>query len=230
MRHAQLSAIGLALLGLLAIFCVAPAQAGRCAVQSGARVQALVELYTADNCAACQPAERWLSTLAARSDVLPVALHVDSGDYTGARRRIYERQRRLTARQRMALVYAPQVLVQGRAFQAMETAAIEAELAWWAERPARARISLEIVSAGPASMVVRASAAVDRGEAVLYVASFERQAQRRLVLEWHGPFDLRIEKELPLLPGALPSRSGAAAFVRDRRGGEVLQALALPAC
>jgi hypothetical protein len=35
---------------------------------------------------------------------------------------------------------------------------------------------------------------------------------------------------VPLLPGATPANSGVAAFVQDRRTGEVLQALLRSAC
>ncbi len=103
MGHAQLSAIGRVLLAVLAIFCL-PAQAERCSAESGPQVSVLVELYSADNCAGCVAGERWLSTLADRPGVLPFALLVDSGDYTGTRRGVLQRERRLTLRQRMALV------------------------------------------------------------------------------------------------------------------------------
>jgi len=229
MGHAQLSAIGRGLLALLAICCLAPAQAVTCTAQSGPQVSALVELYTADNCATCLPADRWLSTLAGRPGVLAFALHVDSGDYTGTRRGVFQRQRKLTVRQRMALVYTPLVLVQGRTFHAEEMGAIEAELVREAGRPARGRIDLEILSVGSASIAVRASASAEV-EAVLYLASFERQAQRRLILEWLGPLGLRVERELALVPGAAPGKSGVAAFVQERHGRAVLQTLALPAC
>jgi hypothetical protein len=41
----------------------------------------------------------------------------------------------------------------------------------------------------------------------------------------------RVERRtLPLLPGATATNSGAAAFVQNRRTGEVLQALLHPTC
>ena len=229
MGHAQLSAIGRMLLALAAIFWLTSAQAGRCTAESGPLVAALVELYTAENCAACVAADRWLATLDGRPGVLPFALHVDAGDYTGSRRGMLQRQRKLTVRQRMALVYSPMVLVRGRAFHARERGAIEADLARQAGRPARGRIALEILALAPGSLAVRAWASAEL-EAVLYLASFEQQAQRRLILDWQGPLDLRVERQLPLLPRAGPASSGVAAFLQARQGGEVLQSLALPAC
>jgi hypothetical protein len=54
------------------------------------------------------------------------------------------------------------------------------------------------------------------------------------VLEWLGPFAVTgrlVERRtLPLLPGAGAANSGAAAFVQNRRTGEVLQALLRSAC
>jgi hypothetical protein len=54
------------------------------------------------------------------------------------------------------------------------------------------------------------------------------------VLEWLGPFDVesrRVERRtLPLLPGATTANSGVAAFVQERRTGEVLQALLRSSC
>jgi len=55
-----------------------------------------------------------------------------------------------------------------------------------------------------------------------------------VVLEWLGPFPVAgrlVERRtLPLLPGAAAANSGAAAFVQNRRTGEVLQALLRSAC
>jgi hypothetical protein len=83
-------------------------------------------------------------------------------------------------------------------------------------------------------------------EAQVYVAAYEsglssqvlagENRGRRLphdfvALEWKGPYDLgRREIDLAYLPKAKPADSGAAAFVQNRRTGEVLQALMLGAC
>src|ERR1043165_160036 len=101
------------------------ALAASCKAESGNRTVALVELYTSEGCSSCPPADRWLSGLAARGfgagRVVPLALHVDYWDYIGwkdpyGRREFSLRQRKLSQLQRMALVYTPQVLIQGRDF------------------------------------------------------------------------------------------------------------------
>ncbi len=43
----------------------------------------LVELYTSQGCSSCPPADALMHELAQRSDVIPLALHVDYWDYIG---------------------------------------------------------------------------------------------------------------------------------------------------
>jgi hypothetical protein len=259
-----------------------PGVASTCSAQSGVQTAALVELYTSESCSSCPPAERWLSSLGARGyaagSVVPLALHVDYGDYIGwkdpsAKREFPGRQRKLTQLQKNALVYTPQVLLQGRDFRAWSTAAFDQALARINAQPARARIGLRIVSAKADALEVEAStallggadAATDAAPSLsLYLAAYENKLESRVsagenrgrilahnfvVLEWQGPFDLPAERgsgkrgppggqdagltlrrSLALLPTAVPERSGAVAFLQNRRTREVLQALMLPAC
>ena len=223
------------------------AQAGLCVAQSAARTVALVELYTSEGCSSCPAANRWLSHLGARGVVpetlVALALHVDYSDYLGwndphAKRA--PRQRKLTQAQRLALVYTPQVLLQGRNFLGWDSPAFDEALARISAAPARARLGLEIVAMKRETVVVRATAEVldsgQRGDAALYLAAYEIRLDRRpVVLEWQAALafsqrPMTHERELPLLPKAVPGNSGVVAFVQNRRTGEVLQALMLPAC
>lgn len=43
----------------------------------------VVELYTSQGCSSCPPADEMMHQLAMRSDVIPLALHVDYWDYIG---------------------------------------------------------------------------------------------------------------------------------------------------
>ena len=43
----------------------------------------LVELYTSEGCSSCPPADRWLSGLKGRPDVVALAFHVDYWDRLG---------------------------------------------------------------------------------------------------------------------------------------------------
>jgi hypothetical protein len=236
-------------LGLLAFLLATSAQAGVCVAGSGAGTTALVELYTSEACSSCPPANRWLADLGARGAVpkqlVAVALHVDYSDYLGwkdphAKRPLSLRQRKLTPQQRLALVYTPQVMLQGRDFRGWDTPAFDEALERINATPARAHLRLEIVSMKKETVVVRAAGEVlDRGQigdAALYLAAYENRLERRpVVLEWQGPLPfsqprLMHERELPLLPKAVPASSGVVAFVQNRRSAEVLQVVILPSC
>jgi hypothetical protein len=79
----------------------------------------VVELYTSEGCSSCPPADRWLSTLKGRSDVLPLAFHVDYWDRLGwvdryASREATSRQYELARLAGNSGVYTPQVVAAGR--------------------------------------------------------------------------------------------------------------------
>ena len=79
----------------------------------------VVELYTSEGCNSCPPADRWLSRLAGRSDVLAAAFHVDYWDRLGWRDRFASpaftaRQAALQSTSGVRYSYTPQVLVDGR--------------------------------------------------------------------------------------------------------------------
>jgi hypothetical protein len=230
-----------------------PVQASQCEAVSGAGTTALVELYTSEGCNSCPPADRWLSTLKP-GKVVPLSLHVDYWDYIGwkdpyAKREFSQRQRKLSQLQRMALVYTPQVLLQGRDFRQWGTAAFEKEVERINARPAAATLRLQILARGSGTMTVHAEANVHdpakRADAVLYLASYENKLSSKVtagenrgevlrhdyvVLEWLEAPGLAVRRELPLLPKAIPGNSGVAAFVQNRRTGEVLQALMHSGC
>jgi hypothetical protein len=251
-------------LGLFFMVLAFRAAAAVCSAQSGEKTAALVELYTSEGCSSCPPADRWLSGLGARGyapgRVVPLALHVDYWDYIGwkdpyARREFSQRQRKLTQLQRLALVYTPQVLLQGRDFRGWGSGAFDDAVARINAQPARARIGLQIRSLEYDHLEVEASAelleAAHAGDAALYLAAYESRIASRVtagenrgrtlghdyvVLEWQGPFDFGPARRfaerrvLPLLPRAVPANSGVVGFVQNRRTAEVLQALMLAAC
>jgi hypothetical protein len=100
----------------LALPLQAPAQV--CHASSSARVPVVVELYTSEGCDSCPPADRWLSTLKDKPDVLAAAFHVDYWDRLGwkdrfASPRYSERQAQLQAADGARSSYTPQVRVNG---------------------------------------------------------------------------------------------------------------------
>jgi hypothetical protein len=254
-------AAALFLAGALSTFVSASPAAG-CKAASGPGTAALVELYTSEGCSSCPPADRWLSGLGAGNQVpgrvVPLALHVDYWDYIGwkdpyAKREFSLRQRKLSQLQKMALVYTPQVVLQGRDFRGWGTPAFDAAVAKITAQPARASITLAVRQGAGRVLQVEAGAelldAAQKGDAALYLAAYENRLSSRIsagenrgrtlthdyvVLEWQGPFAFGPEsrvlerRELALLPRATPGNSGVVGFVQNRRTAEVLQALMLP--
>jgi hypothetical protein len=96
-----------------------PAVAQVCSAAAGVQPPLVLELYTSEGCSSCPPAERWLSSLKAGPQVLPLAFHVSYWNRLGwvdrfaspeATQRQYEWARVLGARN----VYTPQLVAGGR--------------------------------------------------------------------------------------------------------------------
>jgi len=112
MRVSMVAALGL---GLSA----APQALPVCRATSAPQQVQLVELYTSEGCNSCPPADRWLSSLAQRPDVLAVAFHVDYWNRLGWVDRFASplytaRQTSQVAGSGAGFAYTPQVLVNGR--------------------------------------------------------------------------------------------------------------------
>ena len=238
------------------------AQAAQCSARSSERTVALVELYTSEGCDSCPPADRWLSSLGpkgfAPDRVVPVALHVDYWDYIGwkdpyARQAHSARQRKMAKLARAAMVYTPQVMLQGRDFRHWGSPAFEQAVANINAQPAKARISLSLNPKRKDAFEVEAAAELlgaPNPDLALFIGAYENKLVSEVkagenrgkslphdyvVLQWAGPLEFKGAKlserhVLPLLPKAVPGHSGVVAFVQNRATGEVLQALMLPAC
>jgi hypothetical protein len=78
----------------------------------------LLELYTSQGCAACPPADALMEVLAERSDVFPLALHVDYWDYLGwkdpfAMPEFTARQKNYARLRGDRTIYTPQMIIAG---------------------------------------------------------------------------------------------------------------------
>ena len=144
---------------LAALLGVALAHAGQ-AAEAAASCQAvsavtrvtLVELYTSEGCDSCPQADRWLSGLKGRPDVLAAAFHVDYWDRLGWKDRFADP--RNTARQAESqrwsgarFSYTPQVLVNGKDWryqQGLPTAAAPAVVRVQLVRESEARVQVRV--------------------------------------------------------------------------------------
>jgi hypothetical protein len=80
----------------------------------------VLELFTAQGCASCPPADEMMLDLASRDDVIALALHVDYWDYIGwvdsfASNAFTQRQQRYARRHGHSTIYTPQVVIDGTA-------------------------------------------------------------------------------------------------------------------
>ena len=80
---------------------------------------AVVELFTAQGCTACQQANALLQELAGRKGVVALTLPVDVWDYLGwtdtyARPEFTDRQKAYAERFRLREIYTPEIVVDGR--------------------------------------------------------------------------------------------------------------------
>src|SRR5687767_8007237 len=90
-----------------------------CSARSGPVAATVVELYTSEGCSSCPPADRWLSAVAQRGDVVALAYHVDYWDRLGWKDRFASpafTQRQLDQRpvNGARFAYTPQVVIDGR--------------------------------------------------------------------------------------------------------------------
>jgi len=226
-------------------------------VQSGPNTAALVELYTSEGCDSCPPADRWLSSSFAASPgsklVVPVAFHVDYWDYLGWKdpygdARFSDRQRTLARASGARAVYTPQVTVAGRdhSWRGGGTSKVlEAVNA----KPAAARIEI-----APSSVNARVKAALEKGvrpdDLALLVAVTQnglstavKAGENRGATLRHDFVVRELQSQRFGSAGSIDARfdftprpdwkadhMNIVAFVQNVRTGEVLQALAAPAC
>ena len=121
------------------------AVAQTCEVRSAAQPPAIVELYTSEGCSSCPPADRWLTGLKGRNDVIALAFHVNYWDRLGwpdrfATAAITERQHQLAQTSGSSYVYTPQVVMNGRDLRNWSSASIA--------RPPASKVALSMKREG----------------------------------------------------------------------------------
>ena len=104
-------------MALAAPLAVAAADA-TCSAKAGLRMPTLVELYTSEGCDSCPPADRWLSKLKGKPDLVALAFHVDYWDRLGWKDRFAspaytQRQAQQQRSNGARFSYTPQVVVDG---------------------------------------------------------------------------------------------------------------------
>jgi hypothetical protein len=232
-RLAALALIGLAVL-------VLPARA-----QLSPQDPVVVELFTAQGCAACPPADALLDELADREGVIALALHVDYWDYIGwvdphARPEFTQRQKQYARAVGARSIYTPQMIIHGLdRVPGTRAAEVIARVLDAARRPAP--VSLEITREnGLLRVMVAADPPLGRAagihlvrylpQATVVVAAGEnagREAHsRNIVTRWERLADWTGQAPLALdldLSGAEP----AVLIVQEDGPGPILAAASL---
>ncbi|MFN0185745.1 MAG: DUF1223 domain-containing protein [Aquabacterium sp.] len=148
---------------VLACMCSAPALAQSCQASSGPQQTRLVELYTSEGCDSCPPADRWLSGLKGRPQVLAAAFHVDYWDRLGWKDRFgdprhTERQAQTQRNSGARFNYTPQLLVNGRDSRAPDLAATAppavVRLSLQREADARVSVRAQPLAGAPARLAL----------------------------------------------------------------------------
>ena len=139
----------------------------------------VVELFTSQGCSSCPPADQFLGELAARTDVIALAFHVDYWDYIGwkdpyAMPAATARQRAYADTLGLHTVYTPQMVIDGRLdVVGSHRSGVEAAIG---KATAQRKLALEITAtAGHARVVVPAGKADERGEVLLVVFDSRRE-------------------------------------------------------
>jgi hypothetical protein len=240
----------LCILATVALAVAAPISASSCTATSGAKRVTVVELYTSEGCDSCPPADRWLSGLKNRNDVVPLSFHVDYWDYIGwkdpyAQKSFTERQRVRVAAQNSRSVYTPQVMMNGQDFttwrnpRAQETfrslgalsAPIELKLTAAAQSNA-VKINIETLDG-------QAGTRLDRKDTVYTAALYEHNlvsnvtaGENRGVTLRHDFVVRALQRSpnksftLPFSKDAVPANLGVA-IIAETTTGEFLQAVKL---
>lgn len=108
----------------------------------------VVELFTSQGCSSCPPADAHLAKLTERSDIIPLALHVDYWDRLGwadtfASRAYTDRQYAYARSFQNRSVWTPQFVIQGQHFSRGDYAAmIDAKVAKHRKAPSQVDLTL----------------------------------------------------------------------------------------
>ena len=212
-----------------------------CSAQSVAARPHLIELYTSEGCSSCPPAEKWMSRLLEKPDVVGLEFHVDYWDDGGWRdpfdsKAYTQRQAKLSRRFNDGQSYTPQIWVDGQLWRN-----------WPSGDPPQstdAATPALTIDAMPGDTVKVHVVAANLGAQHVYVALTQnglstavragenkgRQlAHDQVVRAFAGPFDKAdVQAELKPARDVDLSKSSVVAFVQDETSGRVSQVVRIP--
>lgn len=192
--------------------------------------------------------------------VIPLSFHVDYWNHIGWKdpfsdRKYSERQHEISSRNRSTFVYTPQLVLNGKDTRGLQHGNFAGELSALNEQAPGATIALNLNRSDPSRFAVMGDAVVadtkQQENAEIFVALVEndlvtnvKAGENRgktlhhdfVVREIIGPLKadakgaVKIDHAFNLKQDWKASDSMLVAFVQNAKTGDVLQALALPAC
>ncbi|MEM6310101.1 MAG: DUF1223 domain-containing protein [Pseudomonadota bacterium] len=144
----------------------------------------VLELFTSQGCSSCPPADKLLHQLAAREDVIALALHVDYWDYIGwkdefASPDYSDRQRVYAAVAGRRTIYTPQIIVNGTT-SIVGARAMELSDAIQAHKAKAAQISITLERNGD-QVGISATNAADVGPMIVHVLQYQPERDAKIL-------------------------------------------------
>lgn len=225
---------GLALAALLAPAAFTSAQAQNSVV---------VELYTSQGCSSCPAADKILSTLANRPNVIALTMNVDYWDYLGWKDDLAlpgnaKRQRKYAKMMRSRHVYTPQMMIDGKMdVIGSRRSQVDSAVASYAGNTDSAQVDAQL--SGDSIQVSVSPRVPVGGEAVVWLVGFDASVTKQIgggenngrsieysnvVREWREA--ARWDGTTPMtFQSARPAgQSGFAVIVQKGEVGEILGA------
>ena len=139
----------------------------------------VVELFTSQGCSSCPPADALLEDLTRRSDLLPLAFHIDYWDRLGWRDpfsspQATDRQKNYARLLRLSSAYTPQMVINGRAdVVGSDRRRVMATIDGQGSLP----VSVALTADGNGLL---AAIGAGSGEGKLWLVTFDRSAETRV--------------------------------------------------
>jgi hypothetical protein len=140
----------------------------------------VVELFTSQGCSSCPPADEYLGELAGRSDVIPLAYHVDYWNYIGwndpyASKQMTARQKDYARTLSQRYVYTPEMVVNGASHEVgSDRGGVEALIAA-AKKAQSAGPPIAVALDATETVSVKIGGAPQAGKAVVWLVKFDRE-------------------------------------------------------
>ncbi len=211
----------------------------------------MIELFTAQGCAACPPADAYLGELAARDDVLALGFHVDYWDFIGWRDPYADadftrRQQRYADRLSIPYVFTPQMVVDGVLHGSGSNRGTMAQHISVAASKEKPWVDVQLTHHGEGVVRIHMPKMNYPGEAEIFLVRYETQLKTKItrgenagreltnynvvrqfqpIAMWHGE---ALDLTVPLRHEDTGAPEGYAVIVQEPETGRIVGATRVP--